>query len=514
MALLSLTLTLFVLGAIATIIKYVVVYQNSPLKKIPGPILAKFSNIWRFYNHYGQRHIETQKELHKKYGDVVRLGPNTVSIADASLLKTIYSTRGTFLKSDYYSVNDALQNGHLIQNLFSTRSNEYHAKGLKPVQKLYNFQSALQLEPLMNEDLRVFGNELERRFMDGDNGGKTCDIADWISYFAWDFLGDMTWSKRMGFMEQGKDVGGMLQTAENVMRYFSVIGQIPSLDKLFGKNPHLTRLYKFDDFAVAAGYAVEQFMERMANLAHYKDKKDFVNGFLAAKKEYPTLVTDNEVIGYMILNILGGADTLAICTKATFYHLLKNPAAKAKLVAELRSAHTTYPAPYQSLEKMPFLDACIKEGLRIHPVVGHILERVVPATGLTLGDGTVLPPGTIVGTNPWVMHTDTRIFGADAEEYRPERWLRGADESEEAFSARLKRMKDADMAFGGGNRTCLGRPLALVELYKVVSFVFGKYDIELEDPAKEWDLHKQWFVWPHDIKVKMSPIKQNGDLVE
>jgi hypothetical protein len=98
MALLSLTLTLFVLGAIATIIKYVVVYHNSPLKKIPGPILAKFSNIWRFYNHYGQRHIETQKELHKKYGDVVRLGPNTVSIADASLLKTIYSTRGTFLK--------------------------------------------------------------------------------------------------------------------------------------------------------------------------------------------------------------------------------------------------------------------------------------------------------------------------------------------------------------------------------------------------------------------------------
>lgn len=98
MALSSLMLTVFALGAIALAIQYVVAYWSSPLKKIPGPFLAKFSNIWRFYNHYGQTHIETQKELHKTYGDVVRLGPNTVSIADASLLKTIYSTRGTFTK--------------------------------------------------------------------------------------------------------------------------------------------------------------------------------------------------------------------------------------------------------------------------------------------------------------------------------------------------------------------------------------------------------------------------------
>lgn len=98
MALTSLLLKALGLGAIVLAIQYVVAYLNSPLKKIPGPFLAKFSNFWRFYNHYGQTHIETQKELHKKYGDVVCLGPNTVSVADASLLKTIYSTRGTFLK--------------------------------------------------------------------------------------------------------------------------------------------------------------------------------------------------------------------------------------------------------------------------------------------------------------------------------------------------------------------------------------------------------------------------------
>lgn len=98
MALTSLLLKALGLGAIVLIFQYVAAYLSSPLKKIPGPFLAKFSNVWRFYNHYKQTHIETQKQLHKKYGDVVRLGPNTVSIADAGLLKTIYSTRGTFLK--------------------------------------------------------------------------------------------------------------------------------------------------------------------------------------------------------------------------------------------------------------------------------------------------------------------------------------------------------------------------------------------------------------------------------
>jgi cytochrome P450 len=142
----------------------------------------------------------------------------------------------------------------------------------------------------------------------------------------------------------------------------------------------------------------------------------------------------------------------------------------------------------------------------MHPVVGHILERIVPPTGLELPDGRILPPGTIVGANPWVIHYQEAVFGAEPEKFCPERWLQGESEEDEEYEARIRKMKESDMSFGGGNRICLGRPLALVEIHKVVATIFGKYDIRLVDEEEEWVLHKQWFVWPHRIRVKIRDV--------
>jgi hypothetical protein len=93
------TLLLAGLGlSILFVAQYIVAYLSSPLKKIPGPFLAKFSDIWRFWSQYQTTQIETFQGLHEKYGSAVRVGPNTVSLSDPSLIKTIYNTRGTFIK--------------------------------------------------------------------------------------------------------------------------------------------------------------------------------------------------------------------------------------------------------------------------------------------------------------------------------------------------------------------------------------------------------------------------------
>jgi hypothetical protein len=101
MAPITLLLTASTLSIAILIAQYVLAYFRSPLKTLPGPFLAQFTDLWRLWNHYTQTHIETQTQLHAKYGNIVRIGPNTVSVTDPDLIKTIYSTRGTFVKVSF-----------------------------------------------------------------------------------------------------------------------------------------------------------------------------------------------------------------------------------------------------------------------------------------------------------------------------------------------------------------------------------------------------------------------------
>lgn len=72
-------------------------YHNG-LNKYPGPFLASFTDWWRFWDVYGRRTEVTHQILHKKYGEVVRLGPNMLSFANPEALKTIYGLNKGFIK--------------------------------------------------------------------------------------------------------------------------------------------------------------------------------------------------------------------------------------------------------------------------------------------------------------------------------------------------------------------------------------------------------------------------------
>lgn len=98
------------------------------------------------------------------------------------------------------------------------------------------------------------------------------------------------------------------------------------------------------------------------------------------------------------------------------------------LLAELDNANLPSPIPWDIAHKLPYLDACIKEALKMTPAIGIPLERIAPPGGIELC-GNYFRGGTVLGVNAWVLHKDKKVFGEDAASWRPGRWVQ-ASESE------------------------------------------------------------------------------------
>lgn len=129
---------------------------------------------------------------------------------------------------------------------------------------------------------------------------------------------------------------------------------------------------------------------------------------------------------------------------------MRSPAAYEKLTAEVDTAVAegtlSEPITYAEAIKLPYLKACINEGMRLHPSVGLTMPRVVPAGGAMISDFQV-PQGYRVGINGAVVHYDQGVFGSDANCFNPDRWL----------ERDAVRMEKAMIQFGHGPRTCIGK---------------------------------------------------------
>lgn len=129
-----------------------------------------------------------------------------------------------------------------------------------------------------------------------------------------------------------------------------------------------------------------------------------------------------------------GSDSTASTMQSFFWHVLSNPRVYAQLRAELKDAVAAGTIPssgnlsWTESQSLQYFQACLKEAMRVRPAVGLNISRLVPPEGAEL-DGQFFPGGTTVAVNGWVLHRDRATFGADADVYRPERWLEDAEEA-------------------------------------------------------------------------------------
>ncbi|KAE8417828.1 cytochrome P450 [Aspergillus pseudocaelatus] len=246
----------------------------------------------------------------------------------------------------------------------------------------------------------------------------------------------------------------------------------------------------------------EQYQERLTEGEQSQNGYgDFLDRYIEAKGKMPDIVDDNVVQMYLLSNIVAGSDTTASAICAAVYYVLKNTAVYNRLQEELRGTNLSTPPQWKEARSLPYLDAVMREAMRVHPGVGLLLERIVPRDGLTLSGGRFVPEGTIVGMNPWVVNRDSTVFGSEPDSFKPERWLPAEGEDDEAYQTRFSKMKSTDLTFGAGPRACLGRHISQSESYKFVATLFTNFDVELKTPDYEWEVTNSWFVRQKNIPV-------------
>ncbi|PNS19247.1 Isotrichodermin C-15 hydroxylase [Sphaceloma murrayae] len=473
-------------------------YITSSTRDLPGPIVAKLTNLWRFLLVYKGRLHEIQKDLHDQHGDVVAIGPGCISISNPGLIKPMYANR-SWIKSQFYSVSDIRIGNRIHRTSFSTRDEIEHSQIIRPVNKHLQTQQVLRHESNMDKTTIQF----ETKLNEFASSKQSCPVDRWLQFCAWDIMGETTFSTGFDFLRDSSNFADCITDSERAHDYFATVGQIPLIDRFLDKNP-LGRVGP-PSFAAGVAFCATQYARRISGKDGHDpiESYDFLDAYLL-EKELNDDITGSTIVDWLIRNVLPGTETVAIELRAIVYFLCKNLQAQHKLQKELDAIHfTTWPPAYKETQRLPYLDAVINEALRLHPAISLSLERVVPGEGFTMPDGTYLSPGTIVGINPYVVGRHKPTYGQDADEFRPERWLQDIDEDDFVFNSRLTTMKDADFVFGFGKRSCPGRSLAIIEIFKIVAAMYSKFEIRLVDPQKKWKTKNSWLVrqWDMDVVV-------------
>ena len=215
----------FVLVVRATYKRYA-----SPLRKYPGPFLASISRLWMVKSTAsGRTHLD-HIELHRKYGPVVRIAPNEVSIASPEAARTLLSAGKRFFKTPFYGVFPPPEN----PDIFTETREDVHATKKRVANVPYSMAAMQQLSPFINDTIEVLFRKIDEHI---DSRGGIFDLGAYLHYFAFDVLGEVAFSRSFGFLVEGRDVDNAIKTIDKSQTYNGIVGQVPELDYLLRRNP-------------------------------------------------------------------------------------------------------------------------------------------------------------------------------------------------------------------------------------------------------------------------------------
>ena len=348
----------------------------------------------------------------------------------------------------------------------------------------YLSSNVLRSEEHLDECLNALEAHLTR-FADTE---KPVNLGEWFAYWSFDSIAGLVFGGSFGFLEQAKDIGGAIANIHFLALYLSITANAQWIHELLFGNPILKWVgFKPKQHIMDTTEAATEARRRKPEAGH-----DMIEQWgLALRKTKTPSLKEEDLIQNAGSTVTAGAETSPTALQAFVYYCLRHPTVQAKLVAEVDAAQTAgqLSPTIQASEalNLPYLQAVLKECLRIFPPVPAGLPRKVPTGGLEIG-GRRFPAGATVSVNPHVMHRNRECFGPKADEFIPERWL-----GEEG-----KALDKCFVAFGQGYNSCPGRQIAFIQLSKAAAMLTREFEFQQVEKGSSWTYENRFTVLVHD----------------
>lgn len=472
------------------------VYRH-PLAKFPGPLLAAltpYRKAWIECILLRSWHHELER-LHSRYGPVVRVSPNELHFDSPRAYHDIYNSRNRWDKEEslYHSFGeDRSSFGFLTYK---------EAKERKDVlNKSFSAQAIEKASTLVQDKVDALCQAFARQHA----AHETSDLSWAFRCMTMDIITYYSFGKSIDAINEPGFRAPIILAMDASLPVFIRFKHSSAYKNMIMKcPPHISRVVSpstagLVDLQQILGAQIEQLMrnpeEQLKLLPHNNtiyhhllDKESYRNGTVP---EAGSLYEEGQAL------MFAGADTVGNTLMLGTLHIAQDRDILSTLQAELRRVFpdASQPPSVRELEKLPYLNACLKEALRMTSGVISGLPRIVPAEGATI-DHTYVPGGAVVSIGSTFVHYNAELF-PEPFRFRPERWL--ADASLDNWL----------VPFSRGPRACLGINLAWLELRLTFACVFRRFDLALDasTPAQLTfsDNFLPCFTSPH-VKAVMKP---------
>jgi cytochrome P450 len=401
----------------------------------------------------GYRTRFAQEKL-DQYGPIVVIAPDHVHTSDDEAMKIIYDRSA--IKTRFYAGMGSWKGVKSTLGIL-----DYHAAAptRNNLMQCFQSQNLISLAEHVESHVNKFVSVIEKVAERGEN----VNGIFWYRLLALDIVTDVLWGERTELLEsasKGETNPVFLRRFHAFSKYNALKSYFRGMDtyvRFFGTAYWKRQRLDCLDMDVTARAALDRWAKGQSK-GHQRDVLTMLKE-LEAHEDPSKRIPNDHVLAYLVEMLAAGSSTTAITAALTTFQLIYHPDKQKKLRIELFEA---FPDPstidMRVMTSLKYLDACIRETMRLHPMIPGPLERYIGHPIQVAGK--VVPAGVVGSCSPYSQGRLPDVYD-QPHEFLPERWL-----------VANERMKHNWTPFGYGSRACPGQNLAMTELRYMIGTVF------------------------------------------